>query len=150
MRARVGVTADDGHAGLGQPQLRPDHVDDPLGRVPDAVDRDAELGTVGIELADLGGGHLVDDRQPAVRRRHRMVGRGHRLARPPDAETARPEARERLRTGHLVDEVEVHREDGRGARILGDDVVVPDLLDDGARFGHAAARGAERGGYVRA
>jgi hypothetical protein len=37
-----------------------------------------------------------------------------------------------------VDEVEVDGEDGRGARILGDHVVGPDLLDDGAGLGHGA------------
>ncbi len=49
---------------------------------------------------------------------------------------------ERLRRGHLVDEVEVHGEDGRRPRILGHDVVGPDLVDDGARAvgGHVARR----------
>ena len=46
VRARVRVAADDGHPGLGQPQLRPDDVDDALARVADAVERDPELGAV--------------------------------------------------------------------------------------------------------
>ena len=53
-----------------------------------------------------------------------MVGRRHGLAGPADAEAARAEPGERLRAGDLVDEVEVDREDRRGARVLGDDVVV--------------------------
>ena len=32
-----------------------------------------------------------------------------------------------------MDEMEVDREDRRGARVLADDVVVPDLVDDRAR-----------------
>ena len=51
-------------------------------------------------------------------------------------EPARAEAAERLRRGDLVDEMEVDGEDRRGALVLVDDVVVPDLLDDRAGSGH--------------
>ena len=63
-------------------------------------------------------------------------------------EPAGAQAGEGLRAGDLVDEVEVDREDGGRALVLGDDVVVPDLLDEGARarcgrsgagIGHGAA-----------
>ena len=47
-------------------------------------------------------------------------------------EAALAEALERLRAGDLVDEVEVDAEDGRGAGLVEDDVVVPDLLDERA------------------
>ena len=53
--------------------------------------------------------------------------------------TRRPRARSPENAcgdGDLVDEVEVDREDRRGARLLGDDVVVPDLLDDRSRLAH--------------
>jgi hypothetical protein len=134
----VRIAADDGHAGLGQPQLRTDDVHDALARGPDAVERDAELGAVRLELAHLGGGHLVEDRQVARRRRDGVVSRRDRLARMTHAEAAGAETGEGLRAGHLVDEVQVHREDRGGAGVLGDDVVVPDLGDDGARLGHRA------------
>src|SRR5439155_23488577 len=39
----MGVAADDGHPGLGQPELRPDHVDDALAIRADRVDGNAEL-----------------------------------------------------------------------------------------------------------
>ena len=45
---------------------------------------------------------------------------------------ALPEARECLRARHLVDEVEIDREDGRRIGLLGDDVRIPDLVDDRA------------------
>ena len=87
---------------------------------------------------DLGGGHLVEDRQVARRRRDRVVGRRDGLARMAHAEAARAQTGEGLRAGDLVDEVQVDREDRRGAGVLGDDVVVPDLGDDGAGLGHGA------------
>ena len=116
VRARVRIAADDGHARLGEPELRTDDVDDALARRADAVERDAELGAVRLELADLGGGHLVEDRQVARRRRDGVVGGRDRLPRPADAQPARPKAGERLWAGDLVDEVQVDREDRRGAR----------------------------------
>jgi hypothetical protein len=35
-----------------------------------------------------------------------------------------------------MDEVEIDREDGWGTRVLDDDVLVPDLVDDRARLCH--------------
>jgi hypothetical protein len=111
--ARVRVAAHDRHAGLGETQLRPDHVDDPLAGVTDAVERDPEFRAVRLELADLRRGELVEDRQARGRRGDRMVGRGDGLAGPADAQSARAQTREGLRAGDLVDEVEVDGEDGR-------------------------------------
>ena len=140
VRARVRVAADDRHAGLGQAELRADDVDDALARRADAVERDAELGAVRLELRDLGGGLQVQHRQVARRRRDRVVRGRHRLARSADADAARAKAGEGLRAGHLVHEMEVDGEDGGGAGVLADHVVRPDLVDDGARGAHAPER----------
>ena len=143
VRAGVRVAADDRHAGLREPELRPDDMDDPLARRADAVERDPELRAVGLELRDLRRGHRIEDGQRARGRRDGVVRGGHGLARMPDPEAAGTEPAEGLRTGHLVHEVEVHGEDGGRARVLRDDVVIPDLGDDGARFGHATQRSSQ-------
>ena len=49
----------------------------------------------------------------------------------PGTDPALAEAREGLRARDLVDEVEVDREDRGLTGVFGDDVVVPDLLDEG-------------------
>ncbi len=141
VRAGMRVAAHDGHPRLGQAELGTDDMDDALGRVADAVQRDPELGAVGLELVDLGERHGVDERQAPVGGRDRMVGGGDGLAGSTDADAARPQPGERLRTRHLMDEVEVDREDRRRARVLGHDMVGPDLVDDGARgvSGHLAS-----------
>ncbi len=110
-------------------------MDDALARVADAVERDPELGAVGLELVDLGERHLVDERQAAVGRRDRVVGGRDGLAGPADADPAGAQPGEGLRAGDLVDEVEVDGQDGGRTRVLGHDVVGPDLVDDGARRG---------------
>jgi hypothetical protein len=56
-------------------------------------------------------------------------------ARSADADPAGSQAGERLWAGHLVDEMEIDGQDGGCARILGHDVIGPDLVDDGARSG---------------
>ena len=132
---RVAVAADDRHARLGQAELRADDVDDPLGVAAVGVDRDPELGAVGLELLHLRGRHRVDDREAARGGGRRVIGGGDRALGAADAEPAGTQARERLRARDLVDEVEVDREDGGRALVLGDDVVVPDLLDEGAGAG---------------
>ena len=119
VRGRVRVAADDRHAGLGEPQLRPDDVDDALGVAAERVDRDAELGAVRLELPDLRRRLQVDDREAARRGGRAVIRGGHGLVRAPDRDAAGPEAGERLGAGDLVDEVEVDGEDGRGARVLG-------------------------------
>ena len=93
VRARVRVAAHDRHPRLGQPELRADDVDDALCRVADAVERDAELRAVGLELVDLGERHRVEERQAAVGGRDRVIRGGDRLARPADADARGPAAR---------------------------------------------------------
>ena len=54
-----------------------------------------------------------------------------------------PEARERLRARHFVDEVEIDREDGRRIWLLGrQSVRVPQILSTIVRAGAAAAASA--------
>ena len=83
--------------GWVRPELRADDVDDPLGVGAVGVDRDPELGAVGLELPDLGGGHRVDDREAARRGRRGVVGGGDGALGAADAEPAGAQAREGLR-----------------------------------------------------
>jgi hypothetical protein len=62
-----------------------------------------------------------------------MVGRGDRPLGVAHGQAATAKTREGLRAGDLVDEVEVDTQHGRGARLVEDDVLVPDLVDQGAR-----------------
>ena len=61
-------------------------------------------------------------RDVVVHRRDREVGPAH-------AATGEPQALERLRRGDLVDEVQVDVEQRRLTRLVADDVLVPDLLE---------------------
>ena len=128
------VAAHDRHARLCQAQLRADDMDDPLVRRADAVERDAELAAVVLQALHLGRGDLIGDREAAVGGRDRMVGGGDGLPRAPHTEAALAQAVEGLRARHLVDEVQVDAEDvGGSIGALGNDVLVPDLLDDRSR-----------------
>ena len=87
VRRGVAVAADDRHARLGEALLRPDDVDDALVRVAHRVERDAELGAVGVERLELASRDLVLDRlvdvlgrHVVVRRREREIGSADRAA----------------------------------------------------------------------
>ena len=81
VRRRVAVAADDGHAGLGQPELGADDVDDALLVRVGPVERDAVLLAVLGERAELLLGLLVDDREAARERRDRVIHRRERAIR---------------------------------------------------------------------
>ena len=66
-----------------------------------------------------------------------MIGGGDRLIWATHLQTARAETGERLRAGHLVDQVEVDGEDGGRPLVLAHHMLIPDLLDD--RLRHATS-----------
>ena len=135
VRRGVAVAAGDGHARLRQPQLRPDDVDDALRAA--VADR-----TVGTPLprtfrssADEHVlGHHVAERPPLVARRDDVIDGGDRPLRMLHAQPARPQHVERLRTGHLVDQVQADEELRLPVRQRPDRVGVPDFLEE--RRGH--------------
>jgi hypothetical protein len=69
-----------------------------------------------------------------------MVGGRDGLAGAPDGQAARAKAGKGLRAGDLVDEVEVDGQDARSAGLLGDEVVVPDLVDERPASGRGSGR----------
>ena len=141
MRGGVAVAADDGHARLREAKLRPDDVDDAARRRALAVERDSELAAVLLDLRQLLARQFVRDRNGRIRRGDRMVGRRDRLAGLADLEPALAQAGECLRARDLVNEVKIDREDCRRAGVGRNDVLVPDLLHQGARsLGHGPTR----------
>jgi hypothetical protein len=160
VRGRVAVTADDGLARLREAALGTDHVHDAVLEVAEAVQRDAELRAVGGEHVELRRGLRVDDLQLLRVGRRAVVHGGERVLGAARLEAALAQARERLRRGHLVDEVQVDVEDGGAALFFGDHVLFPDLLEQGLRllltgghlrflFSEKVARAcSDRGGYL--
>jgi hypothetical protein len=142
VRGGVAVAADDRHARLGGTILRPDHVDDAAMIAAPAVQLDAEFGAVGFQHGDLLRGLWRDIGVVACRiggRRWRgMIQRGQHLAGATHGQAALAQFGERLRRGHLVDQVQVDVKRGRGGGGFGDDFVcVPDFFEQGF-LAHAA------------
>jgi hypothetical protein len=81
MGGRVRVAANDRHARLGGPQLRADHVHDPLLRRVQPEQLDRELPGVRLQHAHLFGGDGIGDRQAAIAGGHVVVHRGQRAFR---------------------------------------------------------------------
>ena len=141
------VAADDRCARLGEAELWPNDVDDPLVRRLPAVEWNAELVAVRLKLLHLCRRHLVGDRQVAWCGWDGVVGGSDCFIWATHRQAARPETGERLRAGHLVDQVQVDREDGGRPLVLAHHMLIPDLLDDCLR--HAASVPERRGATVR-
>ncbi len=122
----VAVAADDRHAGLGDAQLRADHVDDPLAVGAEAVELDPELLAVAFQGFDLDAGELVGDQAGGHRAvgRRVVVGRRQRLVDAADRAAGQAEAVEGLRRGDLVDQVQVDVD-----QPLADLMLLPDLFE---------------------
>ena len=140
----VRVATDDRHAGLGEAELRADDVHDALVLVAQRVQADAELGTVATQRLDLGAGGGIRDREqvaaPEAERRVVVPGRGvvvlrrDRQVGTADPAPGQAQPVERLRAGHLVQQVQVDEEQVRLAVGGADHVCVPDLLGQGPRL----------------
>ncbi len=76
MGAGVAVAADDGHAGLGNPEFGTDHMHDPLFRRLHIIEWNAEVGAVGTQGIHLFGRNRVRDDQPVGRGGDVMVHSG--------------------------------------------------------------------------
>ena len=123
------IAADDGHAGQGEALLGTDDVHDALADVVDVEQRDAELAAVLLQGLDLDARLLLGDALRAVGGRHVVIGHGERGVGPAHRATALAQALERLRTGHLVDQVAVDVQQAGAVVLLVDQVRLPDLVE---------------------
>ncbi len=123
----VAVAADDRRARQREALLRPDDVHDALARVELVVIFDAELARVLGQFLDLLAALGIVDAAAAVGGLDVVVDDGERLVRRAHLAAGQPQALERLRARHLVDEVAVDIDEAELARRL-DDMVVPDLV----------------------
>ena len=92
-------------------------------------------GVLGQRL-DLQRRFRIVDAVGAVGGRHVVVDDGERLLRRAHLAAGHAQALEGLRARHLVDEVAVDIEEAGAVRRLVHDVVVPDLVVEGAGLGH--------------
>ena len=109
MRGGVRVAADDGHARLGEAELRSDDVHDALLDVAERVQPDAELLGVPAQRLDLGARDRVGDRLVQVEGRHVVVFG----ARPSSCRNRRAGSIARAQLQHLSEQHEHGDDDGR-------------------------------------
>ena len=132
VRRRVRVAAHDRHARLGDAELGADHVDDALVFGAEGVDRNPELLAVAFKCLHLDAAELVLDPRGDGRAvgRHVVVRGGERAVGTTDGPMRQAKAIERLRTRHLVHEMQVDvQQAGR------DLVSAPDLVEQALRHG---------------
>ena len=126
----VRIAADDGRAGQGQAQLRPDDVDDALAVAAQIVEGHAEVTAVSRQRVDLRLGDGIADVY-TVGRRDVVIHRREGQLRTAHLPAAHPQALEGLGAGHLMDEVPVDVQEVPPIGQLRDDVAIPDFLKQG-------------------
>ncbi|MNE10457.1 hypothetical protein D3C80_1031730 [compost metagenome] len=138
----VAVAADDGHAWLGQTQLRSHDVDHAALIGLPARQFDSVTGAVGLQGLDLLAGLVGDIGAPAVRPGGQggggVIQGGEGAVGAADLQSARLDFGKGLGRGDLMDQVQVHiHHTRRLGRFRHDDVPVPDLFIQGPRRAHA-------------
>ena len=134
----MAVAANQREAGLRESQFRSDDVEDALVLVADVEQRYAKLPAVDTELIDLPGGDGIEDRKSAVGRWDAVIHRGDRAVGPPNSDAAVTKTLKSLRGSHLVDQMQINKQDRRTARFMADDVLVPDFLVECALLAHVS------------
>ncbi len=114
-------------------------MDDALPAIEGVVELDAEVTDVLGQRFELRAALGVVDPLRAVRGLHVVIDDGQRLGRGPDLATGRAKALESLGARDFVHEMAVDVEKAGAVRLNIDDVVVPDLVVEGARAGHGLA-----------
>ncbi len=137
MRRGMAVAANDRHARLREPLFRADDVDDAL---VDAIDReigDAKIADILLERVDLQLGFRLVDAGLTIARRDVVVAHGHRRVGPAHLAAGEAQPLESLRRRHFMDQVQIDIDEVRALALWGDDMTVPDLVEQGTRLGHA-------------
>src|SRR5208282_5145342 len=112
-------------------------VDDALARIELVIIFDPELARVSGQLLDLLAALRIGDAALAVGGLDVVVDDGQGLVRRAYLAARHPEAFERLRARHLMDEMAVDVDEAEIALGI-EDMVVPDLIVQRTRLGHNA------------
>ena len=130
VRRRVAVAARDGHAGLREPELGADDVDDALvlASFPGCPELDAELLAVPFERDRHVLGHHVQERPRLRAGRHDVIDGRERTFGMGDAPALLPQHVERLRARDFVNQMQADEQLRLSARQRTHRVLVPDLV----------------------
>ena len=124
----VAIAADDGHAGLGDSELRSDDVHDAMPFVAQTVHGDFVPLTIGGEGLNLLAGEFLADWQVLLDGRHVVVGCCHCILRTEDGQSAVFQSRKCYRTGNLGDEMSVVLKHKGACFVLNQHMGIPDLV----------------------
>ena len=128
--SRCGCPRRYGHARLREPQLRPDDVHDPLPVAVEPGERNPELAAIALERGHHLLREVVRERPALVQRRHDVVDRPVGPFRKSHSDSPLAQHVERLRRGHLMDQVQTDEELGPSGRQPPNGVKIPDLLQE--------------------
>jgi hypothetical protein len=120
--------------GRGTPRPRPPYpAASGLWGAPTLINNvETEFSAIRLQLGELFGGDLVHDGQRAIGGGNAVIDGGDGEIGPPHFETAFAQAVEGLGRCDFVDQMKVDKEQRGSARLLVDDVSVPEFFDNSA------------------
>jgi len=127
----VGIAADDGLAGLGDPEFGADDVDDALMLAVHVEETHAGFATIALEGFELELGVVVEDGEGAIGGGDGMIHNGEGEVGTADLAAFGFEAGEGLGRGAFVDQVAIDVDEGGLAGLFADYVTLPDFFVEG-------------------
>ena len=128
----VRIAARHGHSGLGQPQLRSDHVHDSLATTAEAVQNNAVLCTVAFQRAEHLLSQGIFERALLRDGRHDVIHRGNGSFRTTHRQTLVAKRSKRLRAGDFMDQMQTHEQLRGSTGKIRHPMQIPHLVVKGA------------------
>jgi hypothetical protein len=129
----MGVTANDGHPGLGQSQFRTDYMDNSLIDAVQIIQPHAKFVAVPAQCLNLLSRNRIGNRQQSIGRWHIVVLGCYRQFRASNPSSGDSQSLKGLGTGDFMDQVQVNVEQGLSTRLFMNEVVLPDFLEHRSR-----------------
>ena len=136
----VRITTDDGHAGLGESLLRPDHMNDALADIVHGEIGNTEIGSILGKRLDLNAGFLVGDAGGTVCCRDVVVGDCEGAVRRANGPAGIAQTFECLRAGHFVNKVPVDVNQAGTVILAMHNMRIPDFVKKGLWRRHVFLR----------
>ena len=136
----VRITTDNGHAGLGKPLFRPNHVNDALADIIHGEIGNTKFSGILGERFNLNARFLIGNASGTISCRDVVVGDGEGAVRRANAPASIAQTFESLRAGHLVNKVPVDVNQAGTVVLAMHDMGIPDFVKKGLSRRHVFLR----------
>src|SRR5258707_12622238 len=132
------ITADDGHAGLGETLLRANDMHDALTLIIHLEIGNAEVAAILLQGLHLNATFLFDDALGAIAGWDIVIGNGQCRVRTMHLAAGRAQTFKSLRTGHFMDKMPIDIDQAGAVILTVYQMVFPNLVEQRLRLRHGS------------